>query len=62
MDPKQRGVVLLVVGALLVLISATADSLGLGGAPGFGWKQTAGVVAGVALLVAGGASLRRGGE
>ncbi|MEP0774216.1 MAG: hypothetical protein HRF46_07620 [Acidobacteriota bacterium] len=62
MDPKQRSVVLLVVGALLVVISATADFLGLGGAPGFGWKQTAGVVMGVVLLVAGSASLRRGGE
>ena len=60
MDPKQRGVVLLVVGGLLILIAATADPLGVGGAPGFGWKQITGVIIGVALVVAGVASLRRG--
>jgi len=59
MDPKQRGVVMLVVGILLVLVSAAADRLGVGGAPGFGWKQIAGVILGLALAAAGAASLRR---
>jgi hypothetical protein len=52
-------VVLLVVGGLLVLVSAAADRLGMGGAPGFGWKQIVGVGLGVVLVVAGAASLLR---
>ena len=46
------------VGVLLVLISLFADPLGLGRSPGFGWKQTLGVVVG-ALVVAAGVYLRR---
>ena len=59
MERRQRAVVMLVVGALLVLVSAAADSLGVGGAPGFGWKQITGVALGVVLAIAGAASLRR---
>lgn len=59
MEAKQRAVIMMVVGALLVLIAATADTLGVGGAPGFGWKQITGVIVGVALLVGGVASLLR---
>ncbi len=46
------------VGVLLVVISAFADPLGLGRSPGFGWRQTLGVVVG-ALVVAAGLYLRR---
>ena len=59
MERRQRAVVMLVVGALLVLVSAAADSLGVGGAPGFGWKQITGVALGVVLAIAGAATLRR---
>lgn len=47
----QRGValVVLVVGVVLALVSLFADALGVGGEPGFGWKQTVGLVVGVAL-------------
>ncbi len=45
-------------GVLLVLISAFADPLGLGRSPGFGWRQTLGVVIG-ALVLAAGLYLRR---
>jgi hypothetical protein len=46
------------VGVLLVLISLFADPLGLGRSPGFGWRQTLGVVVG-ALVILGGLYLRR---
>lgn len=59
MDPRQRGTVMLVVGVLLVLLSAAADPLGLGGAPGFGWKQMMGVALGAVLAIVGVVSLRR---
>ena len=51
----QRGsaLVILAVGVLLALVSLFADVLGVGGEPGFGWKQTAGLVVGVALVAIG---------
>jgi hypothetical protein len=38
---------------LLALVSIFADALGVGGEPGFGYKQGAGLVVGVALAVIG---------
>lgn len=49
MAKKTVAIVLLVVGVLLFLVSATADSLGIGGYPGIGMKQLAGIVVGVVL-------------
>jgi protein-S-isoprenylcysteine O-methyltransferase Ste14 len=50
--------VVMIVGILVVLISALADPLGLGRHPGFGWIQGVGVVIG-ALAIAVGLYLRR---
>jgi len=52
---------LMIVGILIVLVAALADPLGLGRSPGFGWRQTLGVVVG-ALVVAGGVYLWRRGK
>ena len=41
------------VGVLLVLISLFADPLGLGRSPGFGWRQTLGVIIGALVILAG---------
>jgi len=49
---------LMIVGILVVLIAALADPLGLGRSPGFGWRQTLGVIVG-ALVIAAGLYLRR---
>ena len=46
--------IVIVVGALLVLISLFADQMGLGRAPGFGWRQFLGVVVGALVILAGG--------
>lgn len=53
MTQRQSALLILVVGVLLVLISLFADALGVGGQPGFGWKQTGGLVIGVALVAFG---------
>ena len=45
--------VLLGLGVLVVLVSALADVLRIGGEPGFGYKQAAGVFVGIALIIAG---------
>lgn len=51
----QRGstLIMLVVGVLLALVSLGADALGVGGEPGFGYKQMAGLALGVALVAFG---------
>jgi hypothetical protein len=41
------------LGVLVVLVSALADVLRIGGEPGFGYKQGAGVLVGIALIIAG---------
>jgi hypothetical protein len=54
MDRRWKGYALAAVGALLVVVSALADPLGIGEGGGFGWKQTVGVVVGALLFVVGG--------
>lgn len=51
----QRGstLVIVVIGVLLVLVSLGADALGVGADAGFGYKQGAGLVIGVALVAYG---------
>lgn len=58
MNNRMIGIGLLVVGVLLFLVAAAADTIGVGGAPGFGWKQITGVVVGIALAAAGISRLR----
>jgi hypothetical protein len=58
MSDKTVGVVLLVAGVLLFLVSAAADPLGIGGYPGIGIKQLAGIVVGVVIAALGMVRLR----
>jgi hypothetical protein len=44
---------MLVAGLLLALASLFADRLGWGATPGFGYKQTLGLLVGAALVVLG---------
>ena len=53
MSKSTIAVVLLVAGVLIFLMSAVADPLGIGGAPGIGWKQIVGMVVGVVVAAAG---------
>jgi asparagine N-glycosylation enzyme membrane subunit Stt3 len=50
---KTISIALLVVGVILLIGSLTADSMGIGGSPGFGYKQIIGAVAGVIGIIAG---------
>jgi len=59
MGAKQNNVIILVCGVLLFLVSLTADTIGLGGAPGLGWKQITGAVIGVVLAGVGIVRLRK---
>lgn len=58
MSKKTAAVALLVVGVVLFLVAAAADPLGIGGYPGIGLKQLAGIVVGVVLAAVGIGRLR----
>jgi hypothetical protein len=49
----MRRPLLLGLGALVVLVSALADVLRIGGDPGFGYTQGVGVLVGIVLIIAG---------
>lgn len=53
MDKKKWGIVILIAGIILLLLSMGADMLGVGAVPGFGYKQITGIVVGVILAVIG---------
>jgi hypothetical protein len=46
-----RDWLILVTGTLLGVLSLTADLLGIGAFPGFGWKQVVGTIAALVLVV-----------
>lgn len=53
MSGKLITVIAVVAGVLLVIASLTADAIGTGGSPGFGFKQILGTIIGLVLIVAG---------
>jgi uncharacterized membrane protein len=53
MTKRMQGIILIIIGLALAVISLLADQLGIGGTPGIGLRQIVGAVAGI-LVVAGG--------
>lgn len=53
MDSKTTSTILLVAGLLLLVLSLIADMIGIGGVPGFGYKQILGSVIGAIAATAG---------
>lgn len=53
MTRRNVGLIVLIAGLLLVLAATTADLTGLGGQPGFGWRQMAGTALGVIVVIIG---------
>ncbi|MEP7223609.1 MAG: hypothetical protein ABI783_01460 [Actinomycetota bacterium] len=53
MDRKRLGWVLAALGAILVVLSALADPVGLGGDDAVGYKQWTGIAVGGVLIIAG---------
>jgi len=52
-NKKTIGIALIVIGVIVLIVSLIADAIGLGGAPGFGYKQIIGSLAGVIIAVIG---------
>ncbi len=58
---RMLAIAFIAVGAILALVSALADQIGLGAPQStFGWKQLLGLVLGLILLAAGVILLRQG--
>ena len=57
MNRRPLATAAVVVGAVLVLLSLLADTLGIGGQSGFGWKQGVALGVGVVLALVGAAML-----
>ena len=53
MDRRLAGGIVVALGAVLLLVSALAEPIGLGDGDGFGWKQTIGVIIGAGVMVVG---------
>ena len=50
---KTTGIVLLVVGIVILLLSLIADPIGIGGSPGFGAYQIVGAIVGAVVAIVG---------
>ena len=55
----KKAAIILAAGALLFLVSLTADAIGIGEGTGIGWKQILGSVAGLVIAVVGIVQLRK---
>lgn len=55
MSVKTIGMILIVIGVVVAVVSAAADLIGLSGATsvGFGWKQQLGTAVGVIIVLVG---------
>ncbi len=53
MNKKTIGLILIIVGIIILLLSLLADTLGIGGTVTFGYKQTTGVIVGLVLAIIG---------
>jgi hypothetical protein len=50
---KTAGIVLLVVGIVVLLLSLAADPIGIGSYPGFGYYQIVGAIVGAIVAIVG---------
>ena len=53
MTRRRSALIMVVIGVVLALVSLLADAIGVGGDPGFGYKQAAGLFVGVVLVAIG---------
>jgi hypothetical protein len=59
MSTRTLGQAACIAGALVLIVSALADPIGLGRNPGFGWRQGLGIVVGLGLVWRGFMWMRR---
>lgn len=59
MTKRRTRLILPILGMVILLAAVTADTTGLGGQPGFGWKQMPGTILGAIVAIVGGVLYRR---
>jgi hypothetical protein len=52
-NKKTIGIALIIVGVVVLIVSLAADAIGLGGVPGFGYRQIIGTIVGIIVAVVG---------
>jgi hypothetical protein len=57
-ERNRFGAIVLALGALMLVLSALADPIGIGEGGGIGWKQILGMVVGAAAIVIGALLMR----
>jgi uncharacterized membrane protein len=53
MSKKTIGLVLIVIGVILAILSLAADAIGIGNQQGFGWQQILGTIVGIVIILIG---------
>jgi len=53
MSKKAIRLIIIILGGILLILSLTADLIGIGSYPGFNWAQLAGIGVGLAALIFG---------
>ena len=53
MSKRTIAYLVIVLGAVVLVISLSADALGIGGTPGIGWKQLTGAAIGLIVMIYG---------
>ena len=53
MSKRTLGIIFILLGLLLAILSLSADVLGIGNGAGIGWKQILGMVVGVLIALGG---------
>ncbi len=50
---RTAGIILLVVGIVILVLSLALDAIGIGRTPGFGWYQIGGIIVGAIVTIVG---------
>lgn len=50
---KTLGMILFLIGLIIFILALSADFIGLGAYPGYGYKQVSGFIVGAAAIIAG---------
>jgi hypothetical protein len=56
---RTIGIILLIIGIIVLLLSVATDAIGIGSSPGFGTWQILGAIAGIVLAAVGAFLLRQ---
>ena len=59
---QTRSIIVIAIGLGLLVVSVFADVMGVGDAPGFGYRQKLGILTGAVIMLVGLHFMRKGGS